>query len=279
VVGPAKVSVGTIARVSTTGVMCEAPPLRPSVPALPATALTRTGHKLLVNMGWNPGHGIGPRRYRALRADDLDTTEDDENAPAAMYLLPPPDAPVLDYAPKDNLFGLGFDALKHAPEFAGALSSAPPAKALIGCSAGLTKGRPRRKRRGTLSERRDGGRRNLLSQEFDDEDADLTVDASLGRGAHTFHEYSERRREKAPDRSVASHSKTGLLVRTIDLRTHMGDYLDPKLTTVADVSELEVTWQPQRCHDGRPPLAGFVLAQSGHLSVIKWCGVRVMGHL
>jgi len=125
-------------------------------------------------------------------------------------------------------------------------------------------------RGGTLIERRDGRRRNLLSQEFDDEDADLTVDASLGRGAHTFHEYSERSRDKAPDRTMASKAKTEILVRHNRLVNNLDDVLDHILTTIADGNELEILWQPQRCHDGRPPLAGFVLAQSGHLTIIKW---------
>ena len=77
-------------------------------------ALHRTGQQLLQRLGWKAGHGIGPRRLRAVQTDDADLGNGD------LYLLPPTDTAIIDIVPKDNVFGIGFDALKHAPEFAGA---------------------------------------------------------------------------------------------------------------------------------------------------------------
>jgi G patch domain-containing protein 1 len=74
------------------------------------------GQQLLTRLGWRPGHGIGPRRLRPARMGD-DATD---AASEGLFLLAPTDAAVIEYEPKDNLFGLGFHGHHNAPEFAGA---------------------------------------------------------------------------------------------------------------------------------------------------------------
>ncbi|TPX67939.1 hypothetical protein SpCBS45565_g03497 [Spizellomyces sp. 'palustris'] len=87
------------------------------------------GIKLLRQMGWREGHGVGPRAKRRRK-----TEEDDIYA--AEHAFAPKDIAVDILKPKTDTFGLGFDPFHNAPEFAGrktvpgaqALSEAPEKK-------------------------------------------------------------------------------------------------------------------------------------------------------
>ncbi|OUM60797.1 hypothetical protein PIROE2DRAFT_13352 [Piromyces sp. E2] len=65
------------------------------------------GIKLLKSMGWREGQGIGARVHRK-DADDIY---------AEKYLFAPKDVAMVSFNQKTNLFGLGFDPYKNAPEF------------------------------------------------------------------------------------------------------------------------------------------------------------------
>ncbi|KAH6583812.1 hypothetical protein BASA60_001248 [Batrachochytrium salamandrivorans] len=70
------------------------------------------GDKLMRQMGWREGQGIGPRHKRKIVDDEgVDTY-------AEKFLFAPKDT-LISYAhAKTNMFGIGFDPYTHAPEFA-----------------------------------------------------------------------------------------------------------------------------------------------------------------
>ncbi|KAI8078909.1 uncharacterized protein BX664DRAFT_343048 [Halteromyces radiatus] len=80
-----------------------------------------TGMKLLRKMGWKPGQGIGPRTsYKPSMMDD-DSEEgwqDDSSLSLQQMTLAPKDTPIVDYQPKTNTFGLGYDLVAHVPQVA-----------------------------------------------------------------------------------------------------------------------------------------------------------------
>jgi len=65
------------------------------------------GIKLLKSMGWREGQGIGARVHR----------KDKDDIYAEKYLFAPKDVAMVSFEQKANLFGLGFDPYKNAPEF------------------------------------------------------------------------------------------------------------------------------------------------------------------
>ena len=158
------------------------------------------GETLLLRLGWKPGHGLGPRRLRPARGD-----EDADGRAGELYLLPPADVAVLDMAPKANMFGLGFDALQHAPEFqglyhcgrAGPAHSARMPLAAHRVSSALAPRHPVMAQKITaargcarcasFTDRRAGDRKSaMLNQDLDDEDADLTIDSGPGLHRHLY---------------------------------------------------------------------------------------------
>ncbi|KAI8588846.1 hypothetical protein BDZ88DRAFT_420687 [Geranomyces variabilis] len=74
------------------------------------------GIKLLRQMGWREGHGVGPRAKRKARKHGPD--EEEEDIYAANHTFAPKDVAVDLLRPKTDSFGLGYDPFRQAPEFA-----------------------------------------------------------------------------------------------------------------------------------------------------------------
>ena len=79
----------------------------------------RIGEKLLRRMGWREGQGIGPRisaqarRRQAAEMGVQSTLEDDaEDEEASKHLFAPLDRPLALYEAKEDLRGLGSDAVQ-----------------------------------------------------------------------------------------------------------------------------------------------------------------------
>ncbi|KAI0079117.1 hypothetical protein K474DRAFT_1705947 [Panus rudis PR-1116 ss-1] len=71
------------------------------------------GARILMKMGWRPGHGIGPRlTYEQRKAQDrahgTSTTEDDDDEEAKKHIYPRRDTPLVAAPRKDNAHGLGY---------------------------------------------------------------------------------------------------------------------------------------------------------------------------
>ncbi|KAJ3149534.1 hypothetical protein HDU86_006939 [Geranomyces michiganensis] len=109
------------------------------------------GIKLLRQMGWREGHGVGPRAKRKAGKHGADDIY------AANHTFAPKDVAVDLLRPKTDSFGLGYDPFRHAPEFAN--RSRPP---------------------GSQGNERDGGlpkqgRAGFGVGVFEDEDEDINV--------------------------------------------------------------------------------------------------------
>ncbi|KAI8915464.1 hypothetical protein DFJ77DRAFT_462764 [Powellomyces hirtus] len=70
------------------------------------------GIKLLRQMGWREGHGVGPRAKRKAKNGV-------EDIHAANHTFAPRDISIDLLKPKTDSFGLGYNPFHHAPEFAG----------------------------------------------------------------------------------------------------------------------------------------------------------------
>ncbi|TPX32795.1 hypothetical protein SmJEL517_g04158 [Synchytrium microbalum] len=66
------------------------------------------GIKLLRQMGWREGQGVGARVARSGETEDIHATN---------VLFAPKDSTLISYEQKTNVFGLGFDPYKNAQEF------------------------------------------------------------------------------------------------------------------------------------------------------------------
>ncbi|CAO3601346.1 unnamed protein product [Absidia cylindrospora] len=87
--------------------------LTSSLMNLVAPTQDSTGMRLLRKMGWRPGQGVGPRT--AFVNDDAD---DDSISFQQQMTLAPKDTPIVDYQPKTNTFGLGYDLVQNVPQVA-----------------------------------------------------------------------------------------------------------------------------------------------------------------
>ncbi|ORZ06474.1 hypothetical protein BCR42DRAFT_456442 [Absidia repens] len=87
--------------------------LTSSLMNLVAPTQDSTGMRLLRKMGWRPGQGVGPRT--AFVNDD---TDNDSTSFQQQMTLAPKDTPIVDYQPKTNTFGLGYDLVQNVPQVA-----------------------------------------------------------------------------------------------------------------------------------------------------------------
>jgi len=72
---------------------------------------------LLRKLGWKAGQGIGPHNRRVVGDEDDD--EMDIDNPVGLHRLAPKNTSLYEFKGKIDVFGLGFNALKDAPEFSG----------------------------------------------------------------------------------------------------------------------------------------------------------------
>ena len=71
------------------------------------------GTRLLKQLGWREGFGIGPRKRRR--------NSDDPHGKGVLYA--PEDTPLPSYVMKTNTHGIGYNPLQNAPEFAAAAAT------------------------------------------------------------------------------------------------------------------------------------------------------------
>ncbi|KAG0342547.1 hypothetical protein BG004_005661 [Podila humilis] len=77
------------------------------------------GIRLLKRMGWKQGQGIGPRvtkKQKKSRHHGPSDNDDDDDTPDNITFAPI-DSAIVVFTNKSNVFGLGFDPYKNAPEF------------------------------------------------------------------------------------------------------------------------------------------------------------------
>lgn len=194
------------------------------------------GEKLLNKMGWKKGQGVGPRIQRRVGPKDEQSTLRD---------FPPDDSPMLVFAQKHDMRGLGFGS-EDAVLAARAAGSQPKPTITQQDSEdddsrpGLSfMARPKNK---AMQPTRSGiGIGSLNDTGSDDEDPyEIGPKVSYNRVMG-----GDRKKEK---KSKATSTNANPLLKTKPVFISRARQLPSVLTSL------------RKCHDGKLPLAGFVLA-------------------
>ncbi|KAJ3055311.1 hypothetical protein HK097_010890 [Rhizophlyctis rosea] len=177
------------------------------------------GIKLLRQMGWREGHGVGPRAKRKRTAGA------DEDIHAAEHLFAPKNATVVRLVAKADVFGIGFNPFKNAPEFAG--------------RSGAENISDRRLNEGAAKKAKTSGPGGFgvgIFEEDDDEDV-------YGGGSTGFN-------------IIIDDDEDGVFSKRLSQLTGSKSAQKWK-----DGRQSIPTSDSRLCSDGRPPLRGFALAQ------------------
>ncbi|KAJ3181775.1 hypothetical protein HDU87_000793 [Geranomyces variabilis] len=188
------------------------------------------GIKLLRQMGWREGHGVGPRAKRKARKHGPTVAEDEEeDIYAANHTFAPRDVAVDLLRPKTDSFGLGYDPFRQAPEFAS--RNRPPGPQ----GNDRDRGAPKQ------------GRAGFGVGVFEDEDEDINVYDS------TMASYD----------MIIDDDDDGPLLKRKLAGAAQGARKPPRDEGISFDLGVSI------CHDGRPPLEGFELAKKG-MPEQKW---------
>ncbi|EXJ82061.1 hypothetical protein A1O1_08130 [Capronia coronata CBS 617.96] len=203
------------------------------------------GSKLLKRMGWREGQGIGPRVRRAANLGN------DDGEPAEEYLFAPEDARVISYEKKTDYKGLGYESvLSNARK-----ATAKPASGGEEIEAG----------RGGSSEDDAGGLRTASRKSaqrgaksgigvgvLNDDGSDDEDPYSMGPRISYHRVIGGDKKSKTKSRNITNSANP--LVKT------KPTYISKRLVDLKGVS--------RKCHDGRLPPEGFVLAgQLGSMTI------------
>lgn len=194
------------------------------------------GEKLLNKMGWKKGQGIGPRVRR--RVDPNDETSETKD-------FPPEDSPMLDFSQKQDTKGLGFgnDHVSLTKSTSGQRSKSQTADEASDDDERPALNFARSSSKKKVIKSTGIGVGSLNDTGSDDEDPyemgpKMSYNRVLGG-------------EKKPKKSKSSTSSANPLLRSKPI------FVSKKLPTVLTTL--------RKCHDGKLPLTGFVLADSTEL--------------
>ncbi|KAI9204702.1 uncharacterized protein BJ171DRAFT_100033 [Polychytrium aggregatum] len=188
------------------------------------------GIKLLRQMGWREGQGIGARvSFKRKAHGSRDTYEDDIHATGHSFA--PTDTALLVVKQKTDVFGIGFDPLKNAPEFSRSHGSGRP-----GASGPQDDGKRFMGIKGSMGV-------GVLDDDGDDEDV---------YGVRSKSEYHA---------DLGDHD---LVARFHDQETT--EVPQPRTRITQHVSaKIGGAFGRTHCRDGRVPPDGFVLGADGDL--------------
>lgn len=204
------------------------------------------GAKLLKRMGWREGQGIGPKVRRKADLDMASAGPNDNT-----YLFAPENVPMIGFVRKVDRKGLGFDGEQRLAPLAASRSRHQQSDDEDGEEDGLALGRPKFSGSGGASKKKENGKARggigmgvLNDTGSDDEDPyemgpRISYNKIIGGG--------KTKKKKKDLGSSTTAVNPALKSKPVFL---------PKRTG-AGQSILGI----RKCHDGRPPLEGFVLGQ------------------
>jgi G patch domain-containing protein 1 len=214
------------------------------------------GIRLLKRMGWKSGQGIGPRVSRRQKKPEDGGHSDEDDEHLANVTFAPIDSAVVVFTNKTNHQGLGFDPYKHAPEFDRSLQARTESK--------YQTQEPKGKRTGFGFGKFD---------DDDDEDGVYGSGPSILKSLDYDPALNDRPRSRRGDNKekeksrikVRGHIRCTLLDGMPKASANFPDILSPFLLSIHKHDTLVAIY----CSDGRPPLAGFVLA-STPAKALRW---------
>lgn len=204
------------------------------------------GIRLLRRLGWKPGQGIGPRvsgRQRKMELAAQGEQVEDDEWPGDDVTFAPRDTPIVDYTPKNNTFGLGYDLEKFVPQVA-------EMRRLRELNAVEKKDEQQRRRRAAFGVHEGASSREagfgLGAFEDDEDDIDVYGEVGMKDYHHTLYEEEEEQQQyqEPPSKRVKTAAAA---------------------TEEEDTSSLYKT----RCSDGRLPLRGFSVSKAPQ-ALGKW---------
>lgn len=216
-------------------------------------------------MGWRSGQGIGARVLgRKRKPTDVNDAEDLDDVHAADKLFAPKDSEIISFSNKTDVYGIGYDPYRDAPEVAEMkrLKEAKRADEEED-EVDYSEGVERKKEKGKGLKGRGGFGVGVLEDDLDDlqDDDDIYGGGSSSKGLyHTmlFDEEDEDEaitfggRSKKSDERASKRRKVAS-ERDRDREKHGRDKKG----------------SGKVCSDGTPPLKGFVLAKKP-TQVEKW---------
>ncbi|KAL2419724.1 G patch domain-containing protein 1 [Exophiala dermatitidis] len=203
------------------------------------------GSKLLKRMGWREGQGIGPRVKRAARLDDDDGVE-----PAEEHLFAPEDVRIVSYEKKTDHKGLGYEGMgskdleatttSRRMQEDSAMHDDAPKDELF--SARIFAPKPAQRKRMT------GIGVGILNDDGSDDEDPYSMGPRISYNRVIG---GDKKSTPKPKRSTTAANP---LVKT------KPTFISKKLANLKGAL--------RKCHDGRLPLEGFVLAeQLGTLTI------------
>ncbi|KAF2223173.1 hypothetical protein BDZ85DRAFT_263110 [Elsinoe ampelina] len=194
------------------------------------------GMKLLQRMGWRPGQGIGPRVKRKPRGDEGDMDETGEER-----LFAPDDVSMITFDKKTDKFGLGW----HGEQRLGSTSTgrSKGAKAVTASDSGSESDtfhikRPAQKKN---KPKKTGFGVGVLNDTGSDDEDPYSIGPKI-----SYNKIIGGDRKKK--RGGITATTTGNVSKPV--------FLSQKLTNQSRTNNY------RRCHDGKLPLDGFILAAS-----------------
>ncbi|KAF3761278.1 DUF1604-domain-containing protein [Cryphonectria parasitica EP155] len=208
------------------------------------------GTKLLKKMGWRVGQGIGPK---VRRGANLDMKETHPDANKTYYFFAPENVLMVSFVRKTDRKGLGYDGEGRLAPLGGSRSRQPsPSDDEDEDGGSLTLARPKFLGSGASKKKNTGGARGsigigvLNDTGSDDEDPyEIGPRISYNRVIGGSSKGKKKRSDVVPSTTVNPTLKS----KPVFL---------PKRAVAGGQSGAGL----RKCHDGRPPLEGFVLGQA-----------------
>ncbi|KAG0229184.1 hypothetical protein BGW41_003170 [Actinomortierella wolfii] len=202
------------------------------------------GVKLLKQMGWKPGQGIGPRVIKKQKGRENHAEDDEvlkEHYENGEITFAPQDSALITFDHKSDHYGLGYDPYQSAPEFDRKRNEGNQSKYLLDESEEEDGGAfgSRSRRRGTRLEGM-----SIRGGHFDDDEDEVDVYGEYG--------YQYDKYEQDPDKDFS--------------RSRRNRQQSPIRSTSRERGKALTTSYGS---DGRPILAGFVLAPNCAMT-FKW---------
>ncbi|KAJ4393357.1 hypothetical protein N0V93_002565 [Gnomoniopsis smithogilvyi] len=203
------------------------------------------GTKLLKKMGWREGQGIGPKvRRRADLGMAASTNSDD------TYLFAPENAPIIGFIRKADRKGLGYEGSQRLAPLATSQSRQRTQSEDEDADEDLfSLGKPRfagprvSKKKSEDKSRGSGIGMGVLNDTGSDDEDPYEIGPRISYNKVIGGNKSKKKKDIGPSTSVNPALKTKPV------------FLPKRITTG------QSTPGPRKCHDGRPPLDGFVLGE------------------
>ncbi|KAL8800431.1 MAG: hypothetical protein Q9182_005184 [Xanthomendoza sp. 2 TL-2023] len=213
------------------------------------------GVKLLKKMGWREGQGIGPKVRRKAKLDEKDDPGGGGEDTQETHMFAPEDSRMISFLRKNDRKGLGFEGDGPLDQSGFGSSAARPSKNEDdeGTALGLLD--QNKKAKSKRTEPRSGFGVGVLNEDGSGDDDDPY---NMGPKISYNRVVGGDKRKKRADLGRASANP---LLKS-----------KPVFISKKAASALKSTSSFRRCHDGRLPLDGFILAsETQQLSSVSQC--------